>query len=95
MIKALCITASIAFAIGAIGGYILQKMETTPIAAQSPEPKKNDEAIAASIPQKSNRGDLLLKLSLCANRKLDKAFVDSLNDKQLNDLTFDVCKRNS
>jgi hypothetical protein len=102
MIKALVITASLSLAIGTIGGYYLQKMEaigaaspsiqkTQTLAAQS-TPAKSDEAIAANITQKTDRNALILKLSLCLNRKLNKAFIDSLSHKQLNDITFEACQ---
>jgi len=102
MIKAICITGSLCLAVGSIGGYYLEKMQTIGAAqtsiqkpqtltAQSPA-AKSDEAIAATIPQKTDREKLILKLSLCLNRKLDKALIDSLSDKKLNDLTFEACQ---
>lgn len=102
MIKALVITASLSLAVGTIGGYFLQKMEVIGaaqtsiqkpqnLAAQS-APAKPDEAIAANITQKTDRQALVLKLALCLNRKPNKAFIDSLSDKQLNDITFEACQ---
>lgn len=102
MIKALLITASLSLAIGTIGGYYLQKMEAIGAASTSIQksqtltaqstPAKSDEAIAANITKKTDRQALVLKLSLCLNRKLNKAFIDSLSDKQLNDITFEACQ---
>jgi len=102
MIKALLITGSLCLAMGTIGGYFLQRMETSGAAStsiQKPQtltaqttPAKSDEAIAANITPKTDRQTLLLKLSLCLNRKLNKAFIDSLTDKQLNDITFEACQ---
>jgi len=102
MIKSLLITGSLCLSVGTIGGYFLQKMEnigavspsiqkSQTLAAQS-TPAKPDEAIAANITQKANRQTLVLKLSLCLNRKPNKAFIDSLSDKQLNDITFEACQ---
>lgn len=102
MIKALLITGSLCLAIGTIGGYYIQKMEAIgaastsiqkaqTLAAQS-APAKPDEAIAANITSKTDRQTLVLKLSLCLNRKPNKAFIDSLSDKQLNDITFEACQ---
>jgi hypothetical protein len=102
MIKALLITGSLSLAVGTIGGYYLQKMEN--IGAVSPSiqkpqtltaqsnPAKPDEVLAANITPKNNRQTLILKLSLCLNRKPNKAFIDSLTDKQLNDITFEACQ---
>ncbi len=102
MIKALVITASLSLAVGTIGGYFLQKMEVIGAASpsiQKPQtltaqstPAKSDEAIAANITPKTDRQTLILKLSLCLNRKPNKAFIDSLSDKQLNDITFEACQ---
>jgi len=102
MVKALLITGSLCLAMGTIGGYFLQKMENIGAASpsiQKPQtltaqttPAKSDEAIAANITPKTDRQTLLLKLSLCLNRKLNKAFIDSLSDKQLNDITFEACQ---
>jgi hypothetical protein len=102
MIKALLITGSLCLAVGTIGGYFLQKMETIGAAStsiQKPQtlaaqntPAKSDEAIAGNITPKTDRNALILKLSLCLNRKLNKAFIDSLTDKQLNDITFEACQ---
>jgi len=102
MIKALLITASLSLAIGTIGGYYLQKMEvigaaspsiqkTQTLAAQSTA-AKSDEAIAANVNPKTDRQTLVLKLSLCLNRKPNNALLDSLSDKQLNDITFEACQ---
>lgn len=102
MIKALLITSALSLAIGTIGGYYLQKMEaigaaspsiqkSQTLAAQSTA-AKSDEAIAANITPKTDRQTLVLKLSLCLNRKVDKAFIDSLSDKQLNHATYEACK---
>lgn len=102
MIRALLITSALSLAVGTIGGYFLQKMEV--IGAASPSiqkaqtftaqsiPTKPDEAIAANITQKTDRQTLILKLSLCLNRKLNKPYIDSLSDKQLNDITFEACQ---
>lgn len=95
MIKALLITGSLCLALGSLGGYFLQKMEVTssnPTSAPMAEKSKTDEAIAANIPKKVNRDDLLLKLSLCLNRPISKQLSDKWTDKQLNDLTFDACQ---
>ncbi len=98
MVKVLLITGSLCLAVGTIGGYFLQKMEAQTsiqkpqtLTAQSP-PAKPDEAIAANITQKTDRKALILKLSLCLNRKPNKAFIDSLSDRQLNDITFEACQ---
>lgn len=105
MIKALLITGSLCLAVGTIGGYFLQKMENIGAASpsiQKPQtlaaqstPAKSDEAIAANITPKIDRETLLLKLSLCLNRKLNKAFTDSLSNQELNDITFEFCKKQS
>lgn len=96
MIKPLLITGSLCLALGSLGGYFLQKMEvtsSTPSSAPIAEkPKITDDVIAANIPKKVNRDDLLLKLSLCLNRPISKQLSDKWTDKQLNDLTFDACQ---
>lgn len=102
MVKTLLITSALSLAIGTIGGYYIQKMEAIGAAStsiQKPQTlaaqsalAKPDEAIAANITPKADRQTLILKLSLCLNRRLDKAFIDSLTDKQLNDITYEACK---
>lgn len=102
MIKALLITGSLCLAVGTIGGYFLQRIETNGAAStsiQKPQtlaaqstPAKSDEVIAANIAPKTDRQTLILKLALCLNRKPNKAFIDSLTDKQLNDITFEACQ---
>ncbi|MDX2254688.1 MAG: hypothetical protein NW214_04150 [Pseudanabaenaceae cyanobacterium bins.39] len=91
MIKTIGITAAISLAIGSIGGYWLQKMESQPMA------NKNDEAIAANVKpiqvdlrQTPKRSELLLKYSLCANKQPDEK-IKALSDKDLNDLVYQVC----
>jgi hypothetical protein len=96
MIKALLITSSLSIAIGAIGGYYLQKLESQPITK-----KDSGEAIAASASKeidlrpKSKRSELELKYALCTNSKTDTKTLSRLDDKTLNDLVFQVCTANS
>jgi hypothetical protein len=95
MIKIIGISASIAFAIGSIAGYTLQKLEAN-------QGNSND-AIAATVkskvvdlrPPKSKRSELLLKYDLCTGTKTSPATLERFNDKELNDLVFSICTQNS
>jgi hypothetical protein len=92
MIKALLITSSLSLAMGAIGGYFLQKLESQPITKQD-----SGEAIAAIPkqidlrPRSAKRSELELKYALCTNSKPDPATLARLDDKTLNDLVYQVC----
>jgi hypothetical protein len=95
MIKIIGITASIAFAIGSIAGYTLQKIE----ANQS----NSNDAIAATVkskvvdlrPPKSKRSELLFKYDLCTGTKTSPETLERFSDKELNDLVFSICTKNS
>jgi hypothetical protein len=94
MIKVIGITASIAFAIGSIAGYTLQKLEAN-------QGNSND-AIAATVKSKvvdlrpkSKRSELLLKYDLCTGTKTAPETLQRFNDKELNDLVFSICTKNS
>ena len=95
MIKALLITSALSIAIGAIGGYYLQKLESQPITK-----KDSGEAIAAPPKQvdlrpTSKRSELELKYGLCTNSKPDPKTLNRLDDKTLNDLVYQACTENS
>ena len=95
MIKVIGITASIALAIGSIAGYTLQKLEAT-------QGSSND-AIAATVkskvvdlrPPQTKRSELLAKYDLCTGSKTDPKTLERFNDKELNDLVFSICTKNS
>jgi hypothetical protein len=102
MVKALLITGSLCLAAGTIGGYFLQRMEAASTSIQNAQtiaalsiPAKSDEAIAANITQKADRQALISKLALCLNRPIAKQLSDKWTDKQLNDLTFEICNKQS
>ena len=95
MVKSLLITSALSIAIGAIGGYYLQKLESQPITK-----KDSGEAIAPTPKQidlrpKSKRSELLLKYDLCTGTKTAPETLQRLNDKELNDLVFSICTQNS
>ena len=95
MIKIIGISASIAFAIGSIAGYTLQKLEAN-------QGNSND-AIAATVkskvvdllPPKTKRSELLIKYDLCTGTKTAPETLQRFNDKELNDLVFSICTQNS
>ena len=96
MIKALLITSALSVAIGAIGGYYLQKLESQPITKNN-----SGDAIAATASKeidlrpKSKRSELELKYGLCTNSKPDPKTLNRLDDKTLNDLVYQACTENS
>ena len=95
MVKVLLITSALSIAIGAIGGYYLQKLESQPITK-----KDSGEAIASTPKQidlrpKSKRAELELKYGLCTNSKPDPKTLNRLDDKTLHDLVYQVCTDNS
>jgi hypothetical protein len=95
MIKGLLITSALSIAIGAIGGYYLQKLESQPFTK-----KDSGEAIAAPPKQvdlrpTSKRSELELKYGLCTNSKPDPKTLNRLDDKTLNDLVYQACTENS
>jgi hypothetical protein len=94
MIKALLITSSLSLAMGAIGGYFLQKLESpAPITKQD-----SGEAIAA-IPKQIDlrstetikRSELLQKYALCTNSRIAPPALNQLDLKGLNDLVYSAC----
>ena len=95
MIKALLITSALSVAIGAIGGYYLQKLESQPIT------KNNSGDAIASTPKQidlrptSKRSELELKYGLCTKSTPDAKTLARLDDKTLNDLVYQVCTANS
>jgi hypothetical protein len=92
--KALIITSALSLAVGTIGGYFLQKLESQPITKQD-----SGEAIAATPkqidlrPKHSKRSELELKYALCTDSKPDPATLSRLDDKTLNDLVYQVCTK--
>lgn len=92
MVKPIAITAALSLALGSIGGYWLQKLESQPIATK---PNNNDEAIAAASPINPKRIELKAKYALCTNAKKTPEDLDLLDDKALNDLVYKVCLANS
>lgn len=93
MIKALLITSSLSLAMGAIGGYFLQKLESQPITKQDSE-----SAIAATPkqidlrpPETIKRSELLQKYALCTNSRIAPPALNQLDLKGLNDLVYSAC----
>ena len=94
-LKGVAIIACFSFAAGTIGGYLFQRWEMTGFSFTAPQPEqaiaKASNPPAPSSPPKPDRPSLSQKLNSCLGKPLDKAVIDTLTDKQLNDLTFASC----
>jgi hypothetical protein len=99
MLKALLITGSLCLAVGTIGGYWLQKLESQPVAKPD-----TGEAVAANDkpkqvdirpPEQVKRSELLQKYALCTNSRIAPNTLNQLDLKALNDLVYSVCTQAS
>jgi hypothetical protein len=99
MIKIILITSSLSLALGAIGGYWLQKLESQPVAKPD-----TGEAVAANDkpkqvdlrpPEQVKRSELLQKYALCTNSRIAPNTLYQLDLKALNDLVYSVCTQPS
>ena len=93
-LKGVSIIACFSFASGTIGGYLFQRWEMTGFILTPPPEQaiaKASNPPAPSSPPKPDRPSLSQKLNSCLGKPLDKTVLESLTDKQLNDLTFATC----
>lgn len=93
MVKPLGIAIALSIGLGSFVGYSLQKLESS-------QPNQSQAIAAQSIPNpaiapKIDRDALTLKLSLCRGSKPDPNWINNLTDKQLNDVTYEICKKAS
>jgi hypothetical protein len=95
-LKGVAIIACFSFASGTVGGYLFQRWEMTGFSFTPVQPEQAIAKAAPSdppAPPKPDRASLSQKLSQCLGKPLDKAVIQSLTDKQLNDLTFASCQK--